>query len=568
MNIMRTINRILALLCSAFLLFACESGIDEGGRKAFLVGTPSSLVFDRTGEETKSVTITSNHPDWTYAYGDVQWLEVMKDGNRLLITAKPNKGSDERTATIEISIRGHKVSKSVNVLQFGSSPVIKVSLSEQVFDNKGDTRSVEVITNTGDWTISKVEDNTDWLTFEKLSGERNAVILKVAALPKEDDNYKENRKATLILSNGASHAQLNVTQTGWVLFGDFFLNKKSGRKEIEKWELEKGHVRDNEYENRFWREKPEDDVVVMAFKTGALQSTRTVYRFDWETMNILETVILKAEQNKTFDEDDMNRWMLSKKFKKGDSGVPTEFKYYYDDGERTTFAKVCNEANCKFNGYDIPGAYMEFNYVSNSIEFNESKRMANFPVRNFSKLHDKNFQLQQVIEYEAKYGLKLDNTHPQTKKRGDDPNLYEVAVFTPVNKSPNPQPGDLEMVVYWFNFPDLKDEQGGIPDDLSVEPELAGTVGMRADAYYGNDYAYIATEHWYLGKQYRIRNTVLYNARNIGFTVVNTDNTTGMAGFVRGEDELAIAEPSLEHSIFRFFKSKKLVDYYRSLGRP
>lgn len=565
MNIMRTINRILALVCSVFLLFACESDIDEGGRKAFLVGTPSSLVFDRTGEETKSVTITSNHPDWTYAYGDVRWLEVIKDGNRLLITAKPNKGSDERTATIEISIKGHKVSKSLNVLQFGSDPVIKVSLSEQVFDNKGDTRSVEVITNTGDWTISKVEDNTDWLTYEKLVGEKNAVILKVAALPKEDDNYKENRKATLILSNGASHAQLNVTQTGWVLFSDFFLNKKSTRIEIEKWELEKGHIRDIEYENRFWREKPEDDVNVRAFKTGALQSTRTVYRFDRETLS-LSKVILKAEQNETFDEDDMNRWMLSKKFKKGDSKNPTEFKYYYDDGERTTFAQVYNEADGKFNAYDIQGAYMEFDYVSNSIEFNESKRMTNFPVRNSSKLHDKNFQLQQVIEYEAKYGLKLNNEHPQTKKRSDDPNLYEVAAFTPVNKSPNSQSGDLELVIYWFNFPDLKDEQGNIPDDLSVEPELAGTVGKRGDAYYGHDYAYTVKDHWYLGKQFTIRPTVLYSARKIGFTVVTANDM--MAGFVRGEDELAIAEPTLTHTVFRFFKSKKLVDNYHNSQKP
>ena len=568
MNIMRTINRILALVCSVFLLLACESGVDLDARNAFLVGTPSSLVFERTGEEIKSVTIASNHPDWIYTYGDIEWLEVTKEGNRLLITAKPNRGCDERKATIEISIKGHKVSKSVNVLQFGSEPVMKVVSPEQVFDNKGDTRSVEVITNTGDWTISKVEDNIDWLTFEKLSGERNVIVLKVAPLPKEDDNYKENRKATLILSNGASHAQLNITQTGWVLFNDFLLKKGSTRREIEKWELEKGHIRDIEYENRFWREKPEDDVMVMAFKTDALQTARTIYRFDWRTKNIFEVIILKAERNQTFDGDDMNRWMLSKKFKKGDSGIPTEFRYYYDDGEKKTFAKVYNEANRRFNGFDFPGAYMEFNYVSNSIEFNEDKQMTNFPVRNFSKLHDKSFQLRQVIEYEAKYGLKLDNTHKQTKKRSDNPNLYEVAAFTPVNKSPNPQPGDLELVVYWFNFPDLKNEQGGIPDDLSVEPELAGTVGMRADAYYGNDYAYIATEHWYLGKQFRIRNMVLNSAQNIGFTVVNTDNTTGMAGFVRGEEDLAIAEPSLEHSIFRFFKSKKLVDYYRSLGRP
>ena len=122
--------------------------------------------------------------------------------------------------------------------------------------------------------------------------------------------------------------------------------------------------------------------------------------------------------------------------------------------------------------------------------------------------------------------------------------------------------GNPIHVLYRFNSPDALDgEPGGYqyPSQiLSLDPDLAGTVGSRRDIYMGKDLAY--REKNIAGyNTLTIHSTFLNQAHDKCFDFVRSD-VNGFTTFVRGEDLLVDVSPVNDWLTMQFYRSKKLVD--------
>ena len=63
----------------------------------------SSVEFKAAGKKNDNheVTVNCNYDDWTYTLPD--WVQAIKNGNRLLLTASPNDTESERSGTLTVT---------------------------------------------------------------------------------------------------------------------------------------------------------------------------------------------------------------------------------------------------------------------------------------------------------------------------------------------------------------------------------------------------------------------------------------------------------------------------------
>lgn len=66
----------------------------------------SSLEFKAAGKKSDhhEVTVNCNYDDWTYTCPD--WIEVVKNGNRLVLTASANDTEGERSGKVAVTCQG------------------------------------------------------------------------------------------------------------------------------------------------------------------------------------------------------------------------------------------------------------------------------------------------------------------------------------------------------------------------------------------------------------------------------------------------------------------------------
>lgn len=557
---MNTIYKILLPLISLMLLMSgCQSKDTAEVLDSFVAGDDSPIIFDTTGGTAK-VSIIASSSDWEIRKDHPEWVKVTKDGRTLIVTVLPNDDSAERLATVSVGLG--KATKSFTVRQFGTAPQLRVEQVEQVFKKEGGEVTIDVFTNSEHWTVSKIQD-APWLTYqEDLAGKK--LTIRVAELREDEEGGKDSRRASLVISNGDKHVRVNVTQLGWQQFTEG-IAKMIGktREEIIDIETALGHERDLESEKLYFYPRGEEGKKnCMVFKTPAQQSTRTVYCFDFNT-DLCNDYYYKAEEGQIFDVDMLDEWMKSQGFKKGegDKDASYELYYYKDDGEETAYYEVINKKDApRLTGFMPLSAYMRYNAHSNQIGVSptNSRVILNFPLRNTSRFYDVKYGLKEVIEYEKRFGMKLDYNHENTVKckLPGYQDLYESVAF--VRETPNKASGACQLTVYYFNIPGLTDDSGNLLEDISHDPALAGSVGSRADVYQNAYLAYKITSQYFL-------NTLFQRAyKRAGFGLASGDGWQGVYHYIRGVEDIAYSQALGEEKfLLKFFRNKGLVDGYR-----
>lgn len=68
----------------------------------------SSMEFKSSGKKSDNheVEVRCNYDDWTYTCPT--WIDVTKNGNKLTVTADPNKTDAERSGVLTVSCYGEK----------------------------------------------------------------------------------------------------------------------------------------------------------------------------------------------------------------------------------------------------------------------------------------------------------------------------------------------------------------------------------------------------------------------------------------------------------------------------
>ena len=558
---MNTIHKILLPLVSLVLLMSgCQPKDTAEVLDSFVTGDDSPILFDRTGGTAK-ISIIASSSDWEVRKDHPEWVKPSKDGRSLIITVLPNDDSAERFATLSIGL--DKATKSFTIRQYGTAPQLRVEKVEQVFKKEGGEVTIDIFANSGHWTVSKVQD-APWLTCQAdLSAGK--LTIRVSELREDEEGGKDSRRASLVVSNGDKHVRVNVTQLGWQQFTDGIsgLIGKT-RDEIIALEAGLGHERDLESEKLyFYPQGEEGDKDCMVFKTSAQQSTRTVYRFDYDT-HLCSDWYYKADYGQVFDVDMLDEWMKSQGFEKGegDRTAPHELYYYKDNGEETAYYEVLNSKDAHINtGFMPRSAYMRYNAHSNQIGVSptNNRTILNFPLRNNSRFYDVKYTLKEVIEYEKRFGMKIDYNHDNTVKckLPGYQDLYESVAF--VREVPNKTSGACQLTVYFFNIPGVIDEATGeLASNISHDPALAGSVGSRTDVYQNVYLAYRITSQYFLSRSFESA------YKRAGFGYVNGDGWQGIYYFVRGVEDIAYSQAMGEERFaLTFFRSKKLVDEYR-----
>lgn len=68
----------------------------------------SSVEFKSSGKKSDNheVTVNCNYDDWTYTFPE--WVDVTKNGNKLTLTADPNKTDGERSGVLTVKCYDEK----------------------------------------------------------------------------------------------------------------------------------------------------------------------------------------------------------------------------------------------------------------------------------------------------------------------------------------------------------------------------------------------------------------------------------------------------------------------------
>lgn len=557
----------LALLAAAALAgSACQKGFDSEQSSEFVVSDNSALTFEQEGA-TKSITISAASSDWSIDHSSYDsWIKAVKEGKKIVITADPYEGLEERTTILNIVMGGSK--RSFLISQFGSEPVLRLAddSGEVYFKKTAESRTLNIVSNTASWK-TELMGTADWLTWEPSADGKN-ITLKVREFGRNEPNATTSRKAVLYLSNGTKHLRLDITQRGWAQFGMPFFQRGATRQAIIEEELKRGHNRRMDYERLLYPENEDTDKFYIAFSTDGEQTDLALYRFNWEG-KFDNRVFLIAKKGETFNEDDLKAWLEDNKFK---TAPPKHFEAWISDFERYTrhyqeddntfkLFKVYNHARAFAPGSPYRSAVMEYSELPNDFvvqahPYTGKMQALNFPVRNAVRLHDTKYKLDEVIAYEQSKGMIPDYEHELTKTSNYPGVKYAVLVFK--QQQTNTNSGQLLHVIYRFNYPGATDyDENGKPTNpatiLSHDAALAGTVGSRQDIYQDPSLFYST-----LGSGTSLSITARGYADDKGYSLVRSDES-GFTTLVRGEDELVDITAGTNWFTFNFYKSKELV---------
>ncbi len=199
----------IAIMCvsnDVFAFFIDDIEVSTSSTPSYnLTVSPSSLSYTAAGE-SKTVNVTSN-TSWT-ATSSASWLTVSpasgSNNGAITAVAAANTSTSQRTATITIS--GSGITRTVNVTQAGASYNLTVSPSSLSYTAAGESKTVNVTSNTS-WTATS---SASWLTVSPASGSNNGAITAVAAA----NTSTSQRTATITVSGSGITRTVNVTQAG------------------------------------------------------------------------------------------------------------------------------------------------------------------------------------------------------------------------------------------------------------------------------------------------------------------------------------------------------------------
>ena len=177
---------------------------------------PTSLLFKASGDEPKTLTVTTNVEDWTYVadFGENEqedWFTVTPDGadpKSLTVAVKDYTETDgERTGSIDFSAGEAKV-VSVPVRQ-SARDMVEVTPSEPLTFSWNDAERValEVTTTADSWDVAVDADAQSWITTDK---ENSTLTISVEV----NDSESERSGKVTVSAGNAVPVEILVTQTG------------------------------------------------------------------------------------------------------------------------------------------------------------------------------------------------------------------------------------------------------------------------------------------------------------------------------------------------------------------
>lgn len=560
--------KLCALLIVALLAGACQKDLILGGTESIVQGEAQTFTLKQEGE-TKAVNMATLGDEWqveTGSYG--AWLSAKKVGQTLELTATANDGAEERRAEVVINTPNGK--QMFDITQFGTDPFIAVEGSNgtAIFNHQAHSGvELNVISNSDNWRVQQVDkQNNSWLTYD-VDLKQRKLRLNLTAIERNSAWAQTSRSEKLFLSNGNKHFLLNVTQNGFVQFQmpvwdieNFDLAR------VTELEAQRNNSRDKTFEiDSLMPFKEDRDKIYYAFHSPGEQSPRIFYMPNYESKKIYNAW-LKAPKGQTFQKESFDPWLKQNNFKLGNKQRDeTETQYYCEEENVTRLMHVYNDPNnFKMYGGIYKSACMKYVVSSNSMIVGSNGRATCFPVFNSSRLHNKNFKLQEVIEFEKKRGMKPDfnnefNDEKITTTTEDPLCRYSRLLFVPENASY--EPGSLANVTYYFNW------QGATPEDLDAglvpDVELSGTVGLCHVFYMGGDILYKRELEGTPGVYEWYTYTLPVSTRNViedkGYTYFRGDDN-GFVTFFRGEEDLIDMRPQQTRTVITYYKSKHYVD--------
>lgn len=560
--------RLCALLIIVALASACQKDLTLGGAEKFVQGETQTFTFNQEGE-TKMVDMAALGDEWQVENGTYSdWLSAKKVGNMLELIASANEGADERKAqVVVITPNGKQV---LDITQFGSEPYITVEGSNgtAIFSHEAHTAvEMNVLSNSENWRVEQVDkEKNDWLTYE-VDIKQHKLKLNLTAIERNSQWAQTSRSEKLFLTNGNKHFLLNVTQNGYVQFQfpvwdieNFDLAR------VTELEAQRNNSRDKAFEiDSLLPFKEDVDKIYYAFHSPGEQSPRIFYMPNYMTKKIF-SAWLKAPKGQTFQKESYDPWLKQNNFMLGNKQrVETETQYYCEEEDVTRLMHVYNDPmNFKMYGGIYKSACMKYVVSSNNIKLGSNGKITSFPVFRSSLLHNKNFKLKEVIEFEKKRGMKPDfnnefNDEKITTTTEDPLCKYSRLLFVPENASY--ENGSLSNVIYYFNW------QGATPEDLDAglvpDAELSGTVGLCHMFYMGSDIIYNREQEGTPGVYEWYTYTLPVSIRNViedkGYTFFRGDGN-GFVTFFRGEADLIDMRPQETRTVITYYKSKHYVD--------
>ena len=196
---------IAALTMTMSVLSSCKSTEEE---KAYLTVSDESVPISPVGGNV-TVAVDTNTDDWTFVIsGGSGWLtgEKIAEGVRLTATAN-DLPAGARTAILTVASVKANVNKPVTVTQGSSyTPYLTVDKTPVEIPADGGEATVEVDTNTDDWTFAITDGDGDgWLIGLKVA---DGVKLTAVKNPTFDD-----RTATLTISSVRADVSEEVVVT-------------------------------------------------------------------------------------------------------------------------------------------------------------------------------------------------------------------------------------------------------------------------------------------------------------------------------------------------------------------
>ena len=172
-------------------------------QEAAVISTVSVNNLSYTVEEqTKSATVTSNFADWNVS-ADKTWITATKVGNQVNINCEGNSTTLGRIGDVTISGRGN--SETIRITQT-AAVIENFPISELLYLVAGGNKTVDVIANFSDWTVS---DNADWITTSKSNGQ--------VTITCSDNTTTAVRLGTITISGRGNEEQISIQQNKGVI---------------------------------------------------------------------------------------------------------------------------------------------------------------------------------------------------------------------------------------------------------------------------------------------------------------------------------------------------------------
>ncbi len=487
---MKKRNILFGLFLFASVFASCEKDIVDSQEIVTFRSEVSAFTLDPDHlTMSTEIVVTGGHA-WSVVEGSyAKWLSVRKNGKNVIVEAEAYDGYKRSTEFVLQTLSGRK---TFSVEQYGAGATLSLegNTRNYYFKKEKETIEIKLKTNTSDWTVQSL-DQEPWLSWDK-DVKNKILYLSVKDFKKTDENFRTNRRTSIYISAGNKHVRLNITQSGWVQFGDpIFFAENTPRSKVLEEENKRGNTRILEYDKKFWPFNAPGDKQYMAVTNNGEQVGMTIYGFDRGANNeLFDGIIFLRPQKERFDEDVFREAMAYKGFKQGSLPSYNSFfgkataAYYKEEADNTHIYILYNGDDAKYNNKD-KGPFISCKLASNKLEV-ENGRMTNFPVRNTSRMDDPTYKLEQIIAYEESQGMEIDTDSEFTKLNTAYPPVkYTTLAFKP--KNPSEADGALFMVIYSFNYPGV-DESGDFRF-LSGDPELAGSFGRCYVIYNGRNYS-------------------------------------------------------------------------------